>query len=152
MGGDATLIVKHVPVDVRGDRGKWPLWVAGAVGAIAYAIVFYPGAMSFDSAYQWWQARGGESTNIQGVGMTWLWRAGNALAPGPGAMFVLQLLLFWSGLALITQSRRLDAVARTVHAGYRDCARHVRAVFPRVERRDAHGGPDVRGRGHAAWA
>lgn len=104
VAGDATLIVEHVPVDVLGDRDRWPLWIAAAVGAIAYAIVFYPGAMSFDSAYQWWQARGGESTNIQGVGMTWLWRAGNALAPGPGAMFVLQLLLFWSGLALITQS------------------------------------------------
>ena len=98
-------MVERVTVDVRGDREA-----AGRSGSsrrsrrIAYGVIFYPGAMSFDSAYQWWQARGGESTNIQGVGMTWLWRAGNALAPGPGAMFGLQLLLFWSGLALIAQS------------------------------------------------
>lgn len=96
-------MVERVTVDVRGDPGRWPLWILAATGGIVYAAIFYPGAMSFDSAYQWWQARGGESTNIQGVGMTWLWRAGNALAPGPGAMFGLQLLLFWSGLALIAQ-------------------------------------------------
>jgi hypothetical protein len=88
-------------------RRHWPLWIAGAVGAVAYAVVFYPGAMSFDSAYLWWQARGGESTNVYGVGMTWLWRVGNAVMPGPGALFVLQLLLFWSGLVLIAQ--RLSA-------------------------------------------
>jgi hypothetical protein len=82
---------------------RWPLWIVGAVGVLAYATAFYPGAMSFDSAYQWWQARGGESSNIHGVGMTWLWRAGNALAPGPGVIFVLQLLLFWGGLAFIAQ-------------------------------------------------
>ncbi len=84
-----------------GDRSSWPLWIVAVLGAFAYAAVFYPGAMSFDSAYQWWQARGGESTNVQGVGITWLWRAGNALAPGPGVLFALQLLLLWSGLALI---------------------------------------------------
>ncbi len=84
-------------------RLHWPLWIVAVVGAVAYASAFYPGAMSFDSAYQWWQARGGESTNIQGVGMTWFWRATNAVAPGPGAMFLLQLLLFWSGLALIAE-------------------------------------------------
>jgi hypothetical protein len=84
-------------------RGRWAIWFVAAAGAIAYAIVFYPGAMSFDSAYQWWQARGGESTNIQGIGMIWLWRADNAVAPGPGAIFMLQLLLFWGGIALIAQ-------------------------------------------------
>jgi hypothetical protein len=84
-------------------RGGWAIWFVAAAGAIAYASVFYPGAMSFDSAYQWWQARGGESTNIQGIGMIWLWRADNALAPGPGAIFMLQLLLFWGGMALIAQ-------------------------------------------------
>ncbi len=89
------------------NRRVWPLWFAAVAGALGYAIVFYPGAMSFDSAYQWWQARGGESTNIHGVGMTWLWRASNALAPGPGAIFVLQLVLYWSGLALI--ARHLSA-------------------------------------------
>lgn len=88
---------------VATERRHWPLCIVAAAGAVAYALVFYPGAMSFDSAYLWWQARGGESTNVYGVGMTWLWRAGNALTPGPGALFVLQLLLLWGGLALIAQ-------------------------------------------------
>lgn len=97
-------MVERVSGEVPGVREGWPLWVVAAIAAIAYGIVFYPGAMSFDSAYQWWQARGGTSTNIQSVGMTWLWRAGNALAPGPGVMFAVQLLLFWSGLVLTAQS------------------------------------------------
>jgi hypothetical protein len=95
-------------------RGHWPLWIVGMVAALGYAALFYPGAMSFDSAYQWWQARGGESTNIHGVGMTWLWRAGNALAPGPGALFVLQLALFWGGLVLIAQQLSASTAWRLV--------------------------------------
>src|SRR5450432_1616433 len=96
-------MVNNMTTAVGADGRRWPLWVVGAAGALAYAIVFSPRAMSFDSAYQWWQARSGESTNIQGVGMIWLWRADNAVAPGPGAIFLLQLLLFWSGLAMIAQ-------------------------------------------------
>lgn len=95
-------------------RDHWPLWITGLIAALVYAALFYPGAMSFDSAYQWWQARGGESTNIHGVGMTWLWRAGNALAPGPGAMFVLQLALFWCGLVSIAQQLSASTLWRSV--------------------------------------
>ena len=32
------------------NRRVWPLWFAAVAGALGYAIVFYPGAMSFDSA------------------------------------------------------------------------------------------------------
>jgi hypothetical protein len=95
---------------LRRTRNDWPVWIVATVGACAYAVVFYPGALPFDNAYLWWLARRGETTNAHGIGMSWLWRADNALAPGPGAMFVLQLLLFWSGLALIAQ--RLSAGAR----------------------------------------
>jgi hypothetical protein len=73
-----------------------------ALCAVSYAIVFYPGAMGFDTAYQWWQARGGETSNIHGLAMTWLWRLSNALILGPGPLLVFQLALFWSGLALIS--------------------------------------------------
>jgi hypothetical protein len=102
------------PAVPSGYRSPWPLWSAAVLGAIAYASVFYPGAMSFDGAYQWWQARGGQSTNVQGVGMTWLWRAGNVLAPGPGAMFALQLFLFWSGLTLIAWNLSASTLWRVV--------------------------------------
>ena len=76
------------------------------VAALSYAAVFYPGAMGFDGAYQWWQARGGETSNIHGVAMTWLFRISDATTSGPGGLFVLQLALFWTGLALIATSIR----------------------------------------------
>jgi hypothetical protein len=77
------------------------------VAALSYAVIFYPGAMGFDGAYQWWQARGGETSNIHGVAMTWLFRLGDRLTPGPGPLFLLQLALFWSGIALIAQTPRV---------------------------------------------
>ena len=77
-----------------------------------YCAAFYPGAMGFDAAYQWWQARGGETTNIHGVGMTWLWRLGNFLANGPAPIFVIQLALFWIGAVLIVAPLQLSLAAR----------------------------------------
>lgn len=86
-------------------------WTAGASRSLvvvfaaaillAYALVFYPGAMGFDVAYQWWQSRGGETTNIHGIGMTWLWHLENLITTGPGLLFVLQLMLLLTGAVLI---------------------------------------------------
>jgi len=69
--------------------------------AALYALAFYPGAMGFDSAYQWWQARGGQTSNVHSPALTWAWRASDALSDGPGALFLLQLALFFGGVALI---------------------------------------------------
>lgn len=71
---------------------------------LAYALTFYPGAMGFDVAYQWWQSRGGETTNIHGIGMTWLWHLENLITTGPGLLFVLQLVLLLTGAVLIANS------------------------------------------------
>ena len=71
---------------------------------LVYALVFYPGAMGFDVAYQWWQSRGGETTNIHGIGMTWLWHLENLIATGPGLLSVLQLMLLLTGAVLIADS------------------------------------------------
>ncbi len=68
---------------------------------VVYALVFYPGAMGFDVAYQWWQSRGGETTNIHGIGMTWFWQLENLITTGPGLLFVLQLMLLLTGAVLI---------------------------------------------------
>jgi hypothetical protein len=78
-----------------------PLALAGCA---FYAIAFYPGALNFDSAYQWWQARGNETSNIHGIGMTMLWRLSEWLAHGPGPIFLLQVGLLWCGLLLIAAS------------------------------------------------
>lgn len=77
------------------------LVVAALAGVAFYAAIFFPGTVPFDSAYQWWQARGHTTTNIHGIGMLWLWRASDALASGPAPMFVAQLGLLWLGLVLI---------------------------------------------------
>ena len=90
------------------------VWGLVAVLTIAYAGVFYPGAMGFDTAYQWWQARGGQTTNIHGLGMTWLWHLSDALTHGPGFLFCLQLTLFSIGLALLAGGLRLHWLWRVV--------------------------------------
>jgi hypothetical protein len=94
------------------DHPALPIFLAAAAGACAYAAVFYPGAMGFDTAYQWWQARGGETTNIHGLGMTWLWRFANPFDAGPAPLFLLQLILFWAGAVLIAGTLRAGSFWR----------------------------------------
>ncbi|HZW50319.1 MAG TPA: hypothetical protein VFF05_00530, partial [Rudaea sp.] len=84
------------------NRNPWS-WLVPAIAALAaaafYAAIFYPGTIGFDSAYQWWQARGGETSNVHGIGMIWFWRLSDAASQGPAFLFMLQLALFWCGLA-----------------------------------------------------
>jgi len=84
----------------------FPIALAAATGAIAYAVTFYPGGMGFDTAYQWWQARGGETSNVHALGMTWLWRIADLFHAGPAPLFVLQLALFWTGTGLVAARLR----------------------------------------------
>lgn len=74
---------------------------AAALAALLFATAFYPGWLSFDSSYQWWQARSGEISNINGIGIVLLWQAARGLHDGPQALLLLQLALFWSGVALL---------------------------------------------------
>jgi len=89
------------------NRNPWS-WLVPAIAALAaaafYAAIFYPGTIGFDSAYQWWQARGGETSNVHGIGMIWFWRLSDAASQGPAFLFMLQLALFWCGLALVAVS------------------------------------------------
>lgn len=92
---------------MKADRTitDWLPLLAVALSAMAlYAAAFFPGTIPFDSAYQWWQARGGETTDIHGIGMTWFWRLSDAATKGPEFLFVLQLVLFWCGLTLVALS------------------------------------------------
>jgi hypothetical protein len=83
-------------------------WIVALAGFAFDVAAFWPGQMSFDSAYTWWQARGGATTDIAPPVLIYLWRVCDALVEGPGLVFALHLALFWSGLALIA-----DAVAAT---------------------------------------
>lgn len=61
-------------------------------------VLFYPGFMSIDSAYQWYQVRSGAWDNVHPVIMTLLWSLTNTVKPGPGGLFLLQILLYWLGV------------------------------------------------------
>lgn len=83
-------------------------WLVALAGFAVDIAAFWPGQMSFDSAYTWWQARGGTTTDIAPPVLIHLWRVCDAIVDGPGLVFALHLALFWSGLALIA-----DAFAAT---------------------------------------
>ena len=82
-------------------------WLIAAAGFALDVAAFWPGQMSFDSAYAWWQARGGATTDIAPPMFIFVWRVLDAWHPGPGLLFALHLALFWSGLALLASALRL---------------------------------------------
>lgn len=87
---------------------RWPWWLALA-GVALDLVAFWPGLLSFDSAQAWWQARHRAATGITPLPFVLLWQAADRLGAGPGALFVLQLTLFWSGLALLAQALQWPA-------------------------------------------
>lgn len=84
-------------------------WLIAIAGFAFDVAAFWPGQMSFDSAYAWWQARGGFTTDIAPPMFVFVWRIADALHDGPALMFALHLALFWSGLALLASALRLGA-------------------------------------------
>jgi hypothetical protein len=84
-------------------------WLVALAGFAFDVAAFWPGQMSFDSAYAWWQARGGFTTDIAPPMFVFVWRIAGVLHDGPGLMFALHLALFWSGLALLAGALRLRA-------------------------------------------
>ena len=103
---DRTMLFPGVPARAL----PWLIAIAGFAFDIA---AFWPGQMSFDSGYTWWQARGGETTNIAPPVLIYLWRALDVLHEGPGLVFALHLALFWGGLALLVDALRIGRV-RTI--------------------------------------
>ena len=76
-------------------------WLAAAAGLGLVLALFWPGYLSWDSAYQWWQARHGELDPTQPPVVPRTWAVVRALLPDPGGMLLLQLLPLWAGLALV---------------------------------------------------
>jgi hypothetical protein len=95
----------------RRDANLITPWLVAAAGFAFDVIAWWPGQMSFDSAYAWWQARGGDTTDIVPPVFVLVWRVCTALLPGPGLMFALHLALFWGGLALIFRALRARSPA-----------------------------------------
>jgi hypothetical protein len=89
-------------------------WLVCAAGFVIDVVAYYPGLMSFDSAYTWWQARVGETSDTQSLMLIHLWRVLDSIVPGPGLVFILQLVLFWGGLLMIAIGLRLRPLAVTL--------------------------------------
>ena len=68
--------------------------------------MLYPGQYPFDSAFQIWQARTGEFSDITPVPMLALWSILLKLSGDPGSLFVLNLAMFWAGLGLAARAMR----------------------------------------------
>lgn len=89
----------------------WLPWLFALAGFVLDLVAYWPGQMSWDSAYAWWQARGGEMTGIVPPAFVLVWRMCDFVLSGPGLLFALHLALFWSGLALLARALGLRAIA-----------------------------------------
>ena len=81
--------------------------LAACLGALLSIWVFYPGYMSFDSAYQWWQVRHGVMDPAHPPVMTLIWSVTEYMLSGPGGYFVLQQLFYWIAIGAFIMSLRL---------------------------------------------
>ena len=97
-------------------RWRQPADVAAlATGGLGFALsvaALFPGWLSYDSSFQFWQVRTGEFSNLSPVVMTALWSVVHALVPRASALFVLHLALYWAGLALLATALWRGAAAR----------------------------------------
>ncbi len=85
--------------------------LAALTGVGLYLVAFYPGYMSHDSAFQYWQLRHQDYFSMSPVTMTLIWQGLDHWLPGPGGMFILQVLMFWSGLwVLFCQLKGLSPI------------------------------------------
>lgn len=75
-----------------------PEWLAAVLGLAVAVLAFYPGYMSWDSAYQWWQARHDRFDATHPPLMAMIWQLTDRVLPGPGGMFLAQQGLLWLGL------------------------------------------------------
>ena len=78
-----------------------PVVIAAVViGMAGTAFFFYPGYLNPDSNWQYQQQLTGEYWDIHPVIMPWVWSYLDRVVEGPGGLFLLTALLYWTGLAL----------------------------------------------------
>ena len=87
-------------------------WLAAALGAGLVLWVFWPGYMSWDSAYQWWQSRQDQFDSVHPPLMAMVWQISDRVVEGPGGMLALQVLMLWSALALFAAALPMPAAGR----------------------------------------
>ena len=105
-----------MPRRLLSDRGLIALLLfAVALVCVAEAIAYWPGMMTWDSIRQYDQALSGEFDDWHPPAMEWLWRRFLPVVQGPPPMLLIQLGLYWGGVAamivsIIGQRRRRLAV------------------------------------------
>lgn len=91
--------------------------VPALVGTLAFGAsvaLYFPGWMSFDSAFQYWQVRSGHFSNLSPVAMTALWALVHQGWPSTAAMLCLHLVLYWAGIVLLAHEFWTTAASRSI--------------------------------------
>ena len=91
--------------------------VPALVGTLAFfagVVLYYPGWLSFDSAFQYWQVRSGHTSNLSPVAMTALWALVHRAWPSTGAMLCLHMALYWTGIVLLAHEFWTTAASRSL--------------------------------------
>ena len=97
------------------------VWVAAGACALVATVVLYPGQYPYDAVNQLWQARTGHLGDGSPVTMTALWSLLLRLTGDPGALFLVNVALFWIGLALcvaVVEARLLSRIALLIVIGF----------------------------------
>jgi hypothetical protein len=89
-------------------------WLAAALGLALTLWAFWPGYLSWDSAYQWWQARHGDIDPSHPPVMVRLWQVSRWVLPDPGGMLALQAALWWAALAAFSSALGGGAAMRAL--------------------------------------
>lgn len=79
-------------------------WLAALAGLLLTLLAFWPGYLSWDSAWQWWQARTGELDPAHPPVMVRIWQLSRLVLPDPGGMLLLQASLWWAAMAAFAQA------------------------------------------------
>lgn len=88
--------------------------IVGALLAAISLAFFWPGVASYDTVVQYQQVLTGQYDDWHPPAMARLWALFHATGwPGQAPLFVLQILLYWGGLAVFAgaQARRRQAIA-----------------------------------------
>ncbi len=93
-------------------RPRIAAWLAALAGLALTLAAFWPGYLSWDSAFQWWQARGGGIDTTHPPVMVRAWQLAGLALPLPGGVLLLQAALWWGVLALFANALGGGAVRR----------------------------------------
>lgn len=115
----------------NGAHRNFAVVVALGLVAVFQVMAFYPGYVTHDSAYQWWQARSGDITTLWPPGMVFLLHAFGMIGNGPTTLFVLNCLLFWAGATYVA-TRQAGWIASWICAALLALVPTVMICLPHV--------------------